>query len=427
MQKQFRHVSRSIIILKENSDVIEKISHKIGISPNLFFGYIGLIFFMLGAGIETSWFSAFLVSLGYEVQLVSLIFSFYGLFVAIFSWMTSFFTSIFTIRKVMALGLAVYLITTVILVIGLMLNYLPLIAISYIFRGASYPLFAYAFLVWVTLKTDLSQLGKATSWFWFSFNLGMTILSPIFASVLLNIITPIFIIGFGALMALIGGFLALKLNGDQLERNINHKGILNEMKSGLTIYLEYPRLLIGLIVKSINNVGQFGFVIMMPIFLIENNYSLTQWSSIWAITYIINTFALILFGNLGDRFGWRRIVSYFSGTLSALSCVLIAIVVYFFPGNFFLLMIAFAIFSFGIAAFGPLSALIPAMAPEKKTVSISVLNLGSGLSNFLGPLLVTILFQNYGGYIVLLIFAGLYLLSSILTIFLKLPEEIKTH
>ena len=52
------------------------------------------------AGIlPSSWFSAFLVSSGYEIQLVSVIFSLYGLFVAIFSWLTSFFVNIFSVRK----------------------------------------------------------------------------------------------------------------------------------------------------------------------------------------------------------------------------------------------------------------------------------------------------------------------------------------
>ena len=191
------------------------------------------------------------------------------------------------------------------------------------------------------------------------------------------------------------------------------------------ILFEYPRLAIGLVVKAINNIGQFGFVIMMPIFLVNHGYSLSQWGIIWATTYVVNSFAGILFGNLGDYYGWRKIVCYFSGTLTALSCFLIGSVIFYFPGNFFLLMLAFIVFSFGIAAFGPLSALIPAMALEKKTTALSVLNLGSGLSNFLGPVLVTVLFQKFDGFFVLGVFAVLYLLASILAIFLKTPEELK--
>ncbi|CAD5897253.1 MULTISPECIES: RbtT/DalT/CsbX family MFS transporter [Carnobacterium] len=405
--------------------MIGKITNRIGIPASLFYGYIGLIFFMLGAGIETSWFSAFLVSSGYEIQLVSVIFSLYGLFVAIFSWLTSFFVNIFSVRKVMIAGLIIYLVSAVILIAGIYFELLPVIALAYTLRGASYPLFAYAFLIWITLRSEFKNLGKATSWFWFSFNLGLTIISPLLASLLLKFSNSINILAVGMVMALLGSFFALKVNRDHLPVFNNNKSILYEMQEGIMILFEYPRLAIGLVVKAINNIGQFGFVIMMPIFLVNHGYSLSQWGIIWATTYVVNSFAGILFGNLGDYYGWRKIVCYFSGTLTALSCFLIGSVVFYFPGNFFLLMLAFIVFSFGIAAFGPLSALIPAMALEKKTTALSVLNLGSGLSNFLGPVLVTVLFQKFDGFFVLAVFAVLYLLASILAIFLKTPEELK--
>lgn len=405
--------------------MIGKITNRIGIPASLFYGYIGLIFFMLGAGIETSWFSAFLVSSGYEIQLVSVIFSLYGLFVAIFSWLTSFFVNIFSVRKVMIAGLIIYLVSAVILIAGIYFELLPVIALAYTLRGASYPLFAYAFLIWITLRSEFKNLGKATSWFWFSFNLGLTIISPLLASLLLKFSNSINILAVGMVMALLGSFFALKVNRDHLPTFNNNKSILYEMQEGIMILFEYPRLAIGLVVKAINNIGQFGFVIMMPIFLVNHGYSLSQWGIIWATTYVVNSFAGILFGNLGDYYGWRKIVCYFSGTLTALSCFLIGSVVFYFPGNFFLLMLAFIVFSFGIAAFGPLSALIPSMALEKKTTALSVLNLGSGLSNFLGPVLVTVLFQKFDGFFVLAVFAVLYLLASILAIFLKTPKELK--
>lgn len=405
--------------------MIGKITTRIGIPASLFYGYIGLVFFMLGAGIETSWFSAFLVSSGYEIQLVSVIFSLYGLFVAIFSWLTSFFVNIFSVRKVMIAGLIIYLVSAGILIAGIYFELLPVIALAYTLRGASYPLFAYAFLIWITLRSEFKNLGKATSWFWFSFNLGLTIISPLLASLLLKFSNSINILAVGMGMALLGSFFALKVNRDHLPAFNNNKSILYEMQEGIMILCEYPRLAIGLVVKAINNIGQFGFVIMMPIFLVNHGYSLSQWGIIWATTYVVNSFAGILFGNLGDYYGWRKIVCYFSGTLTALSCFLIGSVVFYFPGNFFLLMLAFIVFSFGIAAFGPLSALIPAMALEKKTTALSVLNLGSGLSNFLGPVLVTALFQKFDGFFVLAVFAVLYLLASILAICLKTPEELK--
>ena len=182
--------------------MIGKITNRIGIPASLFYGYIGLVFFMIGAGIETSWFSAFLVSSGYEIQLVSVIFSLYGLFVAIFSWLTSFFVNIFSVRKVMIAGLIIYLVSAVILIAGIYFELLPVIAVAYTLRGASYPLFAYTFLIWITLRSEFKNLGKATSWFWFSFNLGLTIISPLLASLLLKFSNSINILAVGMVMAL---------------------------------------------------------------------------------------------------------------------------------------------------------------------------------------------------------------------------------
>ena len=404
--------------------MLETISLKIGIPKQLFYGYVGLIFFMLGAGIETSWFSAFLVSEGFKIQSVSSIFSYYGLLVAIFSWLTSFLVNQFSVRKIMSVGVLTYLLSSMLLIISINQQNFLLISLSYMLRGASYPMFSYTFLIWITLRTDLRNLGKATSWFWFSFNLGMTILSPLCASFLLDRISPIYILVIGLIMAIIGGGFSLILNRDQLIQEKSKISFLMEVREGGSIFFEEPRLIVGLIVKAINNIGQFGFVIMMPIFLVENQYSLKEWGVIWAMTYVVNIFAGILFGNLGDRYGWRKIVCYFSGTLTAVSCILILVSVYYFPGKSVFLMIGFIVFAFGIAAFGPLSALIPAMLPTKKTAAISVLNLGSGLSNLIGPVLITLLFQKFGGFVVLSIFAILYLLASFLSYFLKLPEEV---
>ncbi len=124
------------------------------------------------------------------------------------------------------------------------------------------------------------------------------------------------------------------------------------------------------------------------------------------------------FGMLSDKIGWRKVLVYFSGTITGLSCLLIYFVINFTPKNYLLLLSAFMVFAIGIAAFGPLSALIPEIVPDRKSTAISVLNLGSGLSNFIGPFLVTILFQNFGGDFVFIcifmfIFSGKYSVVSV--------------
>ena len=398
--------------------------NKLGIPKELFWGYVGLIFFMLGSTIECTWFSATLIDLGYGVNFVSSIFSFYGLFVAIVSWISGALVNRFSIRKVMNIGVFLYIVSLLLLLLSLSMRINIGIAIAYALRGSAYPLFAYSFLIWITLRTKKEQLGRATSWFWLCFNLGMNIIAPVFSARLLENISFEIVFILGAVMVILGTFFALILNKDVVKQDKRNVSLGKELVKGLVLLGKRPRVLVGMIVKIINNIGAFGFVIMMPILLISHGYTLVQWTSIWAMTNIFNCLATIIFGHLGDRYGWRKIVVFFSGTLTALSCLMIAFVIYHYPGNYILLMLAFMLFSIGVAAYAPLSALLPAMVPDNKVEAVSILNLGSGLSNFVGPLLVTLLFEKTSGLVVLIVFAFLYAASSLMSVVLKTPEEL---
>ncbi|GAB1440878.1 hypothetical protein MASR2M36_36630 [Providencia sp.] len=53
-----------------------------------------------------------------------------------------------------------------------------------------------------------------------------------------------------------------------------------------------------------------------------------------------------------------------------------------------------------------------------------MLNLGAGLSTFVGPALVGIFISTVGAFGVIWIFSGLYLLSAILMKFIAVPQEL---
>lgn len=55
------------------------------------------------------------------------------------------------------------------------MNY-TIILICYALRGFGYPLFAYSFLVWVSYRTPQEMLSKAVGWFWFVFQLGLSVI-----------------------------------------------------------------------------------------------------------------------------------------------------------------------------------------------------------------------------------------------------------
>jgi hypothetical protein len=54
---------------------------------------------------------------------------------------------------------------------------------------------------------------------------------------------------------------------------------------------------------------------------------------------------------------------------------------------------------------------------------MSVLNLGAGAATWVGPAIVALFLPLLGVVGVMWIFAGLYVLSGLMALFLKLPEE----
>ena len=97
-----------------------------------------------------------------------------------------------------------------------------------------------------------------------------------------------------------------------------------------------------------------------------------------------------------------------------------------FGKNIIALFLALTLYAIGLAAFVPLTALIPNLVSEEDQGSaISALNLGSGLSNFVGPLIVSSFFKISGMGGTLIIIGIIYLTASLLAIFLKTSDELK--
>ncbi len=54
---------------------------------------------------------------------------------------------------------------------------------------------------------------------------------------------------------------------------------------------------------------------------------------------------------------------------------------------------------------------------------MSLLNLGAGASNWVGPAIVYLFWSDYGVGTVMWIYAGLYVLSAVMALFLTLPRD----
>lgn len=95
--------------------------------------------------------------------------------------------------------------------------------------------------------------------------------------------------------------------------------------------------------------------------------------------------------------------------------------------NFYVMAFVLCLCGVTMAGYVPLSALFPMLAPDSKGAAMSVLNLGAGLGAFIAPAITALFYSSLGAGGVLGIYAGLYILSGVLTPFLKTPEELNRH
>ena len=65
----------------------------------MFMGYLGVLIFMIGDGLEQGWLSTYLTQNGMTVQEVATLLSFYGIAVAIASWLSGVLAEIYGPRK----------------------------------------------------------------------------------------------------------------------------------------------------------------------------------------------------------------------------------------------------------------------------------------------------------------------------------------
>ena len=93
----------------------------------------------------------------------------------------------------------------------------------------------------------------------------------------------------------------------------------------------------------------------------------------------------------------------------------------FFKGNYAVAVLASMAYGATLAGFVPLSAIMASLAPESRGAAMSIMNLGSGLSIWLGPALVGLFLSTAGVSGLMWIFAGLYFVSAIVSLFLTVP------
>ncbi len=116
-------------------------------------------------------------------------------------------------------------------------------------------------------------------------------------------------------------------------------------------------------------------------------------------------------------------MAYCGGVGSAITTLMLYYAPHTFGANYPLAVLAAVLYGATLAGYVPLSALMPSLAPENKGAAMSLLNLGAGASNWVGPAIVALFLPIAGVGGVMWIYALLYVISALLTLFLTLPGE----
>src|SRR6185369_13745840 len=130
--------------------------------------------------------------------------------VAISAWLSGALSDLCGPRQVMAIGLAIWaLFEVAFLLLGIAPGNYALIMATYALRGFGYPLFAYGFLVWITVAAPKARLGTAVGWFWFALTGGLLTLGPLNARYAIPIIGSLNTLWLSLGLVVVGGLVAL--------------------------------------------------------------------------------------------------------------------------------------------------------------------------------------------------------------------------
>jgi polyol permease family len=395
-----------------------------GIEPVLKWGFLAVALFMVGDGLEQGFLSPYLTSTGFTVGQVATLFSVYGAVVAVSSWLAGALSDAWGCKRVMMIGFIIWVAFHVVFLgLGVGAHSYPWMLLSYGIRGIGYPFFAYGFLVWVTLQTPRRSMGKAVGWFWFCDTVGFGVISGYLAGFGIPVVGMLGTLWLSLVFVGAGGIIAFALLHEaKTGTRVSVGSAVSSALESFKLMAERPKVGIGGLVRVINTTSLYAFGVYMTVYMTQNvGFSATKWQSIWATMLFANVLGNLFFGYLGDKLGRVNVVAWIGG----LGCFVTVAAMYYVPqwvgANYPLVLLVSILYGLCLSAYVPLSAIMPALAPERKALAVSVLNLGAGLSNFIGPAIVSLFIAPLGMVGVNWIIAGLYIVSLLLTLVLRSP------
>lgn len=405
----------------------ESIADRLGLPSPLIWGFTGLAIFMIGDGVETNILEPFLSGEhDFSVSTVGTLVTVYGVAVAIAAFFAAALSDLWGPRKVMMLGAAIWVVFELIfLLAGLTTSNSVLIFGAYGLRGFGYPLFAYAFLVWITAVSPADKLGTGTGWFYVAFSAGLPTLGALTATISISLFklsfyqtlwVSLILVIIGAACVFIGvkekiGRAPLVANADDVTATLgaSFKLLKNDRRARFVAYI-----------RTINSIPTYAMAIFFPVYFRE----VLEWPLAWfliltTVIYAVNLPFNPFYGRIGDKHGWAK-TGFWAGSVA---CAATLSLVYFVPMisealdlpntvGFGLTLVAGALFGVSLAGYVPLSPLAVSLNPTRPGAAMAAYNLGVGGAVAAGPLLVAIFYPLVHATGLVLIFVALYLLSG---------------
>jgi hypothetical protein len=330
-------------------------------------------------------------------------------------------------RRVIAIGLCIWIVFEVLFItVGLANNTFLVLLLTYGLRGFGYPLFAFGFLVWIVMAAPARILGSAMGWFWFAFTGGLPTLGSALASWTVPRVGAVPTFWIATVLVGMGGFVLLagvREPRGRMRLIADEERPIRALAHSISLIWRKPKTGIACLIRIINTAPEFAFLVFLPSFFINTlQFTLVEWLRLLSVIFASNIIWNLLFGVLGDHLGWRRTVAIGGG----FGCTVTTLTLYYVPllhHSYGAALAMGVLYGATLAGYVPLSALMPSLAPQEKGAALSLLNLGAGASVWVGPALVGLFLKPLGVAGLMWLFAGLYLLSGILALTLRLPSE----